>query len=872
MTTTRSGAELPSARASRAPALGGADPASDPAPVPRSSVNKPARRLLSPRWAKVGRDLTSHRMRSLLVVLSIAVGVFAVGVIVGTRQILNHQLHASFAAVNPSDAILGTSGFDADTLTAIRRMPEVEAASARFSLYTRAHLGDGRWLELTLFALPDWQDIPLNIVRQESGPWPPARDAIAVERMSLPMLDAAIGDSLTLELPDGRRRTVNVTGTAHDINLPPARFTNQAFGYVTFDTLERWGFPKRLTSLSIRAADPASGAKDHAYVQQVTDLVQDKLEEGGRAVNFTYVADPNKHPADEVLNPVFLLLGVLGLLSLLLSAFLVVNTIAAVMAQQVRQIGVMKTIGAGFGQIVRLYLGMVLIFGLLALLVALPAGVAGAYGFTIFLSQFLNFDVVYEGVPLSALAVQVLVGLLVPLAAALIPIYSGARVTIREAISNYGLGQGRFGHGPADRFLVASQRYAPWLSRPLVISLRNTFRRKGRLALTMTTLTLGGAIFIAVLSVRTSLYQTVDDAIRNNNFHIVIGFDRDLRVEVLQNEALQVPGVIAAESWGRASTRRQRPDAPDDAGVPGFPLSGQSEGLGATPPGMRGGESDEIRLLAPPADSQMIQPQLTAGRWLLPEDENALVVNTNFMDAEEDVAIGDTITLRIDGKDSDWVVVGVAEGVLDQATIYTNSEYFGRLTGRAGRANSLRVLTDSEDPAEHRRIAAALEHHFEDAGYHVTQLSTRAENLEGTEYQFSILVNMLLVMTFLMALVGGLGLMGTMSISVIERTREIGVMRAIGAATRAILQIIIVEGVLIGLISWAQATLLAFPLSRLLSDQVGIAFTDSPLSFSFSLPAIALWLLIVALVAALASYLPARTASRLTVREVLAYE
>ncbi len=97
-------------------------------------------------------------------------------------------------------------------------------------------------------------------------------------------------------------------------------------------------------------------------------------------------------------------------------------------------------------------------------------------------------------------------------------------------------------------------------------------------------------------------------------------------------------------------------------------------------------------------------------------------------------------------------------------------------------------------------------------------------------------------------------------------------MRAIGAANRSIVQIVIVEGVLIGLISWLQATIIAWPLSRLLSDQVGIAFTDTPLSFSFSAAAIAIWFVIVFVVAALASYLPARAASRLTVREVLAYE
>ena len=268
----------------------------------------------------------------------------------------------------------------------------------------------------------------------------------------------------------------------------------------------------------------------------------------------------------------------------------------------------------------------------------------------------------------------------------------------------------------------------------------------------------------------------------------------------------------------------------------------------------------------------MLRPELVEGRWLLPEDENALVVNTNFMDAESDVRVGDTVELKIGDKQNDWVVVGVTKGVLDQATGYANYDYLSRLTGNVGRAQSLQVLTNSEDPAEHRRIAAALEKQFQDAGYDVTQLSTRDEELEGTEYQFNILVSLLLVMTFLMALVGGLGLMGTMSINVIERTREIGVMRAIGAATGSILQIIVMEGVLIGAISWVQAVIVSYPLSRLLSDQVGYAFVDAPLSFAFSWAGIAVWLALVLVLAGLASYLPARSASRLTVREVLAYE
>ncbi len=426
---------------------------------------KTTRPLLAPRWAKVLRDLGQHKTRTLLVVLSIAVGVFAVGMIASTQQILSRQLMDSYLGVNPGNAVIATAPFDEELLKSVQRMPEVEDAAARLSVITRASLGPGRWRDLTLFALPDYDNIAINLVRPESGPWPPPRNALLVERNSLPLLEAEIGDTVLVELADGRQRELVLAGTAHDINLPPARFTNQAFGYITFDTAERWGFPRQYTSLSITVAENKDDAE---HIQRVTDEVKDKLQSGGRAVSVTWVPTPGKHPADEILPAIFLLLGALGLLSLLLSGFLVVNTIAAILAQQVRQIGVMKTVGARSSQLIAIYLGTVLLFGLLSLLVAVPLGAAAAYAFTSFLASILNFDVVYQGIPLRALGLQVVVGLLVPLLAALWPVINGARVTIRQAISSYGLGQGRFGHGPFDHLLVHGQRWFPWLSRPLI--------------------------------------------------------------------------------------------------------------------------------------------------------------------------------------------------------------------------------------------------------------------------------------------------------------------------------------------------------------------------------------------------------------------
>ena len=122
------------------------------------------------------------------------------------------------------------------------------------------------------------------------------------------------------------------------------------------------------------------------------------------------------------------------------------------------------------------------------------------------------------------------------------------------------------------------------------------------------------------------------------------------------------------------------------------------------------------------------------------------------------------------------------------------------------------------------------------------------------------------------AVVGGLALMGATSLNVIERTREIGVMRAIGASGGTLLQIFMGEAVVVGVLSWLAGMLVAIPLSKFLGDAVGIAFMQTPLTWRFSLPGSSFWLLMVVLLAAVASFLPAWRATRVSVRESLAYE
>jgi putative ABC transport system permease protein len=792
----------------------------------------------SPRWRKVWRDVLDHKTRTVLVVLSIAVGIAAIGTVIGSYVIIGRDLPVAFAQTNPLHARLGVANLDYAMVDAVRRMPAVADAEVRNRAGVQVQTGPDEWQELRLYAVEDFADMRISKVWPVAGDWPPGRRELLIERSSLALLDIDVGDEVQVEMADGTRRTLRVAGVVHDLGEISSSFTGLLYGYISRETWEWLGYTSASNRLYITVAERGH---DKEHILAVAEEVKARLERSGHTVYWSFVPEPGQHEFEQFLTPMLLILGMIGVLSLLLSCFLVINIISAILAQQVRQIGVMKTIGARNDQITAMYLATTLIYSALALFVAVPLGWLGARANTNFIAGLMNFDIASHALPPSVLALMVAVGLLTPMVAALYPIVRGTRITVQAALSDYGIAKENFGDNWIDRLLERVRG----LSRPLLLSLRNTFRRKGRLALTLLTLTLASAIFIAVFSVRASLLLTLDDALNYWRYDVSVRMSRLYRIGYLEQEALKVPGVAAAEAWGFWGAHRIRPD---------------------------GRDGDDLLLIAPPPASTMIRPILVEGRWLEPGDDGAVVINTETLKREPDLAVGDALVLAIDGRETSWQIVGVVRGVLSGPFVYANYPYFARITRSVGRASRIQVATTDSQPAFQSSVAQALSDQFKRAGLNVNSTETTESRRALVESQFMVLVMVLSAMALLLAIVGGLGLMGTMSINVLERRREIGVMRAIGASSRALLGIVVVEGLVIGALSWAAGVILALPLSKLLSDAVGVGFIQAELSYRFSTGGALLWLGVMLLIAAVASLLPARSAARVTVREVLAYE
>ena len=810
---------------------------------------------MKPRWRKVLHDLFDNKARTLLVVFSIAVGVFSIGVIAGAYQIISQDMSISYSSNVPGNIELRMSNFDKDVLDAIRNQQDVKNAEARRVFNMRVRVpGTEKWTTLDMTGFESFPDNTINLLVPVDGVTTPKKRQVLLEKDALQDLNVTVGGELEFQLPDGSTRILPVVGIVQDTAAGAGDFLAAPFGYVTMDTLQYLGQPWLFNRAFITVTGDGD---DIAHIREVGGQLKDKLEKNGNTVVRSRFSETHKHPLADTVNAVLGILMALGILIVFLSSSLIANTLNALLNQHLRHIGVIKLVGGQRQQVFRMYIALIMAFGILALAIAVPLGGQGAYGLASFISGEMNFNLLGNRIVPMALVIQVLVGLLVPLIAGLAPVLNGSRITVLKALSG----------GLADEEqspVVGGEKRLSWfdwmqvkltqilaargihIPRPFVISLRNTFRRKSRLALTLFTLTMGGAIFISVFNVRVTLHDYIGQIGKYFRADVTLDFDQAYRLDEVNQFTRQIPGAQHVEGWQFAS----------------------AELLGA------GDEVvDNLNILAPPANTELVKPLLVSGRFIDASDVRKLAISEAVLNYFPALQVGDTLRLKMEGREEAWEVIGIfkfvgREGILAYAPL----EYIEQVTNLTGRSFSFRVVTEQHDRAYQDAIAEELDRFFREKGFKVRQAQSGSASLDTAVESLDTLVIFLLIMAVLTAIVGSMGLTGTMGMNVLERTREIGIMRAIGADDRAVMRTVIAEGVVIGSISLVLAVIVSIPITYGLSWIVSVAIFQTPIHVVFTSLGYAIWLGLVLVLSTVASIIPARNAARLTIREVLAYE
>ena len=797
-------------------------------------------------WYKVWFDLWHNKTRTFLAVLSIAAGVFAVGAIFGMSDMLDTNLNRSHRAVMPPHMnVVLTAPVDLDILLNLKDVPGVEDVDPYNSVNVLYKLHpEEEWRQGVVQMRSDYEAQKYELVQLREGHWPKGKNEIGIERMAAQAKKLGIGDAVIFKIGDNER-TLPITSLIRHPFVPPPEFLDLSFFFMSGEGLERLGIPDgKYGSMYVRVTPYSAD-----YAREVATAIKDKLAKQDIGIAAVVYENPEKHWGQDMMNGMILVQEVLAVICVLMSAVLVYNTLSNLITQQTNQIGILKAIGARTQTVIGIFLVSALVYGALALAIALPLGGMTAFSIARIFLNWFNIDFNQFQFSSRAVFFQMAAALAAPLLAGFPPVLHGANITVRQAIASYGLG-GDFRSGRLDRLVEGfGQR---WLPSYYATALGNMFRHRGRLLLTQVVLVTAGSSFLMVMGLSSSIDLTLNNLYSRRHFDLMIQFETNQRAGRVMALADSVPGVAQSElRLVRSASILVAGQLVKEAGI-----------------------STDIQGI--PSDSDFFSPLIVAGRWFMPGEDGRVVVLTRQTAEDNHILVGDIITLNLGelGKD-EWQVIGLYDpvfvGGFNQETIFAPLEALYKTTKKYNQGSMLYVRTTSHAAEFTAAVNTKLKNMYEGHGLEVAMSETQAEQRKTNDFQFGIVVSMLMSLSIIVAVVGGIALMGSLSIGVIERTKEIGVLRAVGARSRAILGIFVMEGVLQGLLSWLIAIPISYLVSPTVANALGQTMFGATLDYQYNWSAVGVWLGTVLVISVLASLLPARGATHISVRDSLAY-
>lgn len=798
---------------------------------------------------KVVRDLVAAKGRIALMVVAVGVSLMVFGGVLFAGTIVDREFDRNYLSTDPASAtLLLRDGMApdraAELAAAVRSRPGVTGATMRAQFTAQFQPTPGTWSAdpLQVFVAAPGDRFRVARFDVDRGSWPPPKDGILLERDALKLFGLHVGERLTVKTPDGSPVTLTITGTVHDPSLADAKQEQKGYAYVSTNSLPLLGEPRVLNQLKITA-----GGDRDAVVATGRGVAGWLARSRGVSVDEIQVPQPGRQPHRDWVDLILLILYTFGSTTLVLSGVLVATMLNRLLSQQIPQLGIMKALGARSRSLILRYSVMTLLVSTIATVVAIvPSVLLGRVMATKLLDMYDMAPFSFATPWWTYAAVAGLGVLLAPLLA-LAPVVRACRTTVREAMDHHGATE------------VRESRYG-WVSRirgldrASLMGMRNMFRRRARLALLVGLLAAGGALFLGGANTLTGLSAFEDQAAAQQHWDADVGLAGFAAASTLDATVSRIPGVTHVETWTRV------PVAPGTRGTE-VTDTYPDQGHGAR------------FLEAVPPTTSMVGAPVVEGRWLRPGDTDAVVLNRGtegglFPDAK----LGDVVPIAVNGRVSDWRVVGFVTQKFAPMSAFVTTDGFAATTGRPGRANRVELATGRHDAATQSAVADAARKALTDAGVDVQTampVGRFGGVVDGHVYASAWT---LLVIAVVIAVVGYIGMASAMSSDVLERTREFGVMHAIGARASAVRRIVMTEGLFAGVASCLFAVPLALGIAAVLNRMIGTMIGGGqPLPLRVSLVATAVWVVAVVAGAVVATLPPARRASRLTVRDALSY-
>lgn len=712
---------------------------------------------MSTQWRKIAGDFRQHRLQIFLIGIILVLGTAGVIAALNARAVLAREIERSYQRANAPDVVLWFDKVDTGLLDLVRARPGVAEVDSRATAFMRVAGKSGEWFPMRLTVLPDFARQKVSLIHRDEGAWPVDNGGILIEQSGVPMLEAREGEPLRVRTPAGGTASIPVSGFVHDTAVAPSTQDRMIYGYITPAAATLLGQSGDLDQLLVKLKARRSLSDVAEFADDLSGWLKARNAPPLRAD-----ALPNTHPHAALMTAMLRVLEVLAGIAFICSATLAACLISIWMKREVRQVGVMKTIGARSSQLAWQYLTLVAPLVLLSVTLALPMGTAIGRWVVQYHETMLNIDISDWTVPRPLALKELIFALGIPFLAMAVPIVRAARMSVRKAIQDPGIIAPRGPIGLTSRLIKIPG------NRRWTFALRNTFRRPWRLALTLLALSAGGALLLTAHNNYESLMRVIDAALASRGHDIEVQLQRPAPAAQLEAVARAVPDVEIAEAFRRGGVNLV-----------------VSDGGSVT---VR--EGRRLLLCGYPVETRLLKLPLTEGRWPAATETDAVVVNRHVQTSSPGLILGGEITVKFRERQTKVRVVGIVEEI-GTPVIYAAFPTFETMTGLGDASTVLRVKAQGD---RQHLVAGALEQALLDARLTPSFVNTKGEFRASLDEHFAVVTGVMKMIALASALVGAITLIATVSLGVLERAREIGVIRALGARPRAVIAIFLVEG------------------------------------------------------------------------------
>ena len=805
---------------------------------------------MSPKFIKAVRDLQADKTRTALVFFALSLGLWSFGNVFLTNYILSRDLNQNFLMTEPAHAILISDQFASIGIETLALMPDVSKYEFRDFSRHRMEVGPDDWIPMWLFGVRDFERQSIARITAQSGLSTPTPGSLLVERNVVLISNLPVGHSTHLRI-GSVESSIEVTGVVFDPGQAPATQDHFVYAYTDQQTYAD------LTGLEInrRLLVQFEDGNSQQQIDQYTDQLVEWLAQNRVQVSSFKVPQLNQHPHQWQLDTLLFLVGSIGLLAFLMSSVIVTQLMSSVMAKEIRQIGVLRAIGATSSQVVRLYAIYVFLITLAAMLVAFPFAWLTSYAFSDFVAGILNFEILTTTLPLWVYATWIAGSLLIPMVFSMPIIIKGVQIPVLNALNSHGLstltGTSKVVVQRTDSTVSMTQRLSGRSAITFTYALRNTLRNKRMLMGTILTMALGIGIFGTGFNIRHSLSVFLTNIETSLKHDLQIVLNEPVAVQEIEKILSSVQGVDKAEFWNGGTGMLQTR------------IFGTSDGIG---------------LISLPVDTSMYSPVFASGTWIsrgnvgdsnIPE----VVINQQASGRLQDPELGSMFPITFNGKSYDVKLVGKIKE-FDKAKMYISENW---VTGTAGLANKYNTLLVKLTDDNHEAVLSAkreIENAISTSTLDVAYVMAQAERVKIIYDHLNIILYTILVLAFIVLLVSALGMTSAMAIDIINRTREIGVLRAVGATPGQVIRLFEIEGLIVVLLSICLGLLISYPLSQVAAVFFGHLMLGEEAEFELVLSSagILITIAVAVIFGWLASRKTAQLALTISTREALAYE